>query len=123
MKMISMKFAVMVVMSLKAIVDAATLVTSINVVVVDGAIHIHVNVVMNVVNHKVIVDVAEGVIDILVNVVMSAEKQIVVVVVDVMRTHVNVVVAAVNPIDIVDAIDKKKHHLKMVFFLILLYTI
>ncbi|SCC11216.1 Protein of unknown function [Bacillus mobilis] len=112
-----MKFVVTVVMSLKAIVDAAKLVNSIHAVVVVDVIHIHVNVVMNVVNRKVIVDVAEGVIDILVSVVMSAEKQIVVVVVDVIRTHVNVVVAAVNLIDIVDAIDKKKHHLKMVFYL------
>ena len=93
MKMINMKFAVTVVMSQKAIVNAAELVTSIHVVAVVDVIVIRANAVMNV------------------------ERQIAAVVEGVIHIHVNVVIAAVNRNDIVDAIDKGKHHLVMVFYL------
>ena len=101
--MISMKFAVTVVMSLKAIVNAE-LVTSIHVVVVVDVIVIRANAVMNV--ERRIVAVAVDVTVIHANAVMNVERQIAVVE-GVIHIHVNVVIVAVNRIDIVDAIDRE----------------
>ncbi|MEI5889009.1 hypothetical protein WBS55_01470 [Bacillus luti] len=76
---------------------------------------IRVNAVMNV--GRRIVAVAVDVTVIHANAVMNVERQIAAVVEGVIHIHVNVVIAAVNRNDIVDAIDKGKHHLVMVFYL------